>query len=259
MKLLILGESDSKGGGLEDPSLAWGELIPVELERRFGIPVECTHVRFYAHSPNCLSYLEAVLDQGPFDVVLFSLTTIGFTFISVENRVRRLLGRRAGDWVKKRMATFDGKARQPGKHPVRLKVRFGMHEFAHKFIGQEGAASYSTVLKNHRRIVARLARLEDTDILLLGPTNHGGVLAEWTRKLQPSVDAFRGAMREEAENRRFLWLDRQELSLQSADRDAEFTDGVHKGIGFHRRIAETAVDMLGAHLELAGHRELVPS
>jgi hypothetical protein len=104
------------------------------------------------------------------------------------------------------------------------------------------------VLENYRRIVARLARMEDTEVLLLGPTNHARQLARNTRKTQSNVDRFRAAMREEAQRRRFLWLDRQALSVEAADRDSQFTDGLHKTPDFHARITHAVAAMLAPRL-----------
>jgi len=248
MKLLILGESDSKGGGLDDPSQAWGELVPVELQQRLSQEVDCTHVRFFAHVPNCLDYLESLLAKGHYDAVLFSLTSIGFTLMSADNRVRRLMGKRAGAWFKRSADTFDSKTRVRGDEGVRRKLNRGAHRTVRTVIGQEPMLDYPTVLTSHMEILARLARLEDTEILLLGPTDHAGRVATSSRRTQPRVELFRAALHEEAERRRFLWLDRQALSYMGEDRDALFTDGLHKTPVLHRRIALGAVDLLAPRL-----------
>ena len=245
MKLLVLGESDSQGGGLPDKSLAWGNLLPVELERQIGTEVESTHLSFYTHSSTALAYLEKVLERGPFDVVAFSTTSIGFTMLSVDRRVARLLGKRAGDAFKHGVDTLTQKGirrhrRKPYGKAVR-RVDRAVRTIARKTIGQEAMASYEQVLENHRQVIARLARLEDTEVVVLGPTDHGGTFARTVKRTQPRVVTFRAALREETERRRMTWIDRQKLSEVAADRDAEFTDGLHKGPAFHRRIVDATV------------------
>lgn len=241
MKLLILGESDSKGWGLGDRTLAWGNRLPGDIERRFGVEVDATHASFYTHATSSLAYLEKLLAEGPFDIVVFSTTTIGFTLLSVDNRVRRFFGKSAGDFVKRRVDNFDRRTRKGADEgPLRRANRL-IHTIARNTIGQDPMASYAQVLSNHLQVVARLARLEDTDVIVLGCTDHGGRLAQRVRKTQPQVETFRAAIREETLRRRLAYVDRQALSLAGRDRDGEFIDGLHKGPAFHERIAKAIV------------------
>jgi hypothetical protein len=244
MKLLILGESDSHGFGLDDPSRAWGNLLPVELARESGVEVEATHLAYYAHTATSLAYLERVLAKGPFDVVVLSVTSIGFTLLSVDHRMGRLFGPRIGEFFKSGVDTFDSTTRRKGDQGWLKKTNRAAHALARKAIGQEPMASYDFVLENYKQIIARLARLEDTEVVLLGPTDHAGRLAQRARKTQPQVETFRAVVRAEAERRRLTWIDRQKMSEMFPDRDAEFVDGLHKGPGFHGLIVSAVVAVL---------------
>ena len=244
MKLLILGESDSHGFGLEDSSQAWGNLLPAELARQSGLEIESTHLAYYAHTATSLAYLERVLAKGPFDIVVFSVTSIGFTLLSVDHRIGRLFGPRIGEFFKSGVDRFDTTTRRKGDEGWVKKANRAAHALARNTIGQEPMASYEFVLENHQKIVARLARLEDTEVVILGPTDHGGRLAQRVRKTQPQVETFRAIVRAEAERRRLTWIDRQKLSEMFADRDAEFVDGLHKGPRFHGRIVSAVLGVL---------------
>ena len=244
MKLLILGESDSHGYRLEDTSRGWGHLLPVELERRLGLDVESNHLAYYAHTASSLAYLERVLAKGPFDVIVFSVTSIGFTLLSVDQRIARLFGPRVGGWFKARIDMFDQSQTSQADRGLLYRANRGAHRAARKVIGQEAMATYEVVLENHKQIFARLARLEDSEIIVLGPTNHGGGLARRVRKTQSNVDSFRSILHAESDRRRFTWIDRQTLSEMFADRDAAFLDGLHKGPEFHANIVDAVVQVL---------------
>ena len=246
MKLLILGESDSKGYGLADRDLSWGNLLPRLLQERHGLDCEATHLAYYAHTPTALLYLRRVLEQGPFDAVVFSVTTIGFSLLSVDHRIARIFGKRAGDFFKSGVDNFDKTTRRGPRSGLVRRVNRAAHRVARNTIGQEPMAPYGVVLANHLEILAELARLEDTDVIVLGPTDHGGSLAKRVRKTQSAVETFRAAVRAEAERRRLTWVDRQALSLEARDRDAEFTDGLHKGPAFHARIADATIAAMAA-------------
>lgn len=251
MKLLILGESDSHGYRLENNELGWGHRLPGDIERQLGIEVESTHLGFYAHTGTAVAYLDRVLAKGPLDAVVFSVTTIGFTLLSVDQKLRRMFGPRVGDWFKSRIDAFDDTGSRGREKTLLQKANRAAHIAARKAIGQEAMATYQVVLENHKQILARLARLEDTEVIVLGPTNHGGGLARRVRKTQPQVDTFRAIVRAEAERRRFTWIDRQKLSEMFPDRDAEFVDGLHKGPEFHARIADAVVQVMAKSMPAA--------
>jgi hypothetical protein len=92
-------------------------------------------------------------------------------------------------------------------------------------------------------------------VVVLGPTDHGGGFARTVKKTQPRVVTFRAALCEETERRRMTWIDRQALSEVAGDRDAEFTDGLHKGPAFHRRIVDATVESVLPRLAALAHAD----
>ncbi|MEO8540529.1 MAG: hypothetical protein ABI577_12390, partial [bacterium] len=135
MRLLILGESDSIGMALADPSLAWGNRVPAEVELLLGERPETTHVRFYPWTGNSDAYFDKVLAGGPFDAIVISATKVAFTIFSADNRIRRVFGDRVGNRFREGVRTAD-RATRWGKRGVRRKLNDAAHKAARSLIGQ---------------------------------------------------------------------------------------------------------------------------
>jgi hypothetical protein len=247
MRLLILGESDSIGMALREPSDAWGNRIPLELGTMLGDPPETVHVRYYSFTPGHLDYLETILERGPFDAVVLSATKVGFTIFSADNRIRRILGNRAGDWFKEGVRTFDRRTRYrrpPG--PVRT-VNLTVHRAARKLIGQAADTSAKVVADGYIQAFARLARLEDTRVVVVAAPPLPGPAAKRRPKLHREVEWFRTRIREEAQRRYFAYFDAESiLPPAGPERDRLFTDEVHKTPELHHLVGRAVAELVAA-------------
>lgn len=229
MRLLILGESDSLGLVMPERSMGWGNRLPVELEAILHEPIETDHVRFYGWGDGSLPLLESTLERGPFDAIVISATKGGFTIYSAYNRVRRLMGRRAGDWFRTQADNYDRKARW-GKPPgFKKSVNRMAHRMVRKAIGQEPPTTVEVVTAGYSRVLARLARLEDTHVVVVPAPAIPEFATKRRPKLSKQVEQFRAAMLREAKRWRFHVLDPDSLlPPPGPERDAMFIDDVHK-------------------------------
>ena len=243
MRLLILGESDSIGMALADPSQAWGNRIPVEIADMTGAAPETVHVRFYPWAGKSAEYLERVLDQGPFDAVVVSATKVAFTVYSADNRVRKVLGNRAGDWFKGSVRQFDRKTRYRKPPGFRRNLNSAVHKAARKVIGQAPDTSARAVAESYVQAFARLARLEDARVVVVAAPPLPSPAAKLRPKLANEVEWFRDGVRDESRRRHFVHFDGESvLPAPGPERDALFVDDVHKTPALHqlvgRRVAE---------------------
>jgi hypothetical protein len=230
MKLLIIGESGSKGVALPDPSLAWGNRLPGVLQDAIGEPVESVHIRYYPWGTGYLDYLEKTLAQGPFDVVVLSITKVGFSMYSADNRIRRIFGDHVGDWFKNRIKEADQKTFWRDDGPVR-RINQRMHAVGATLIGQAPGCSMKTVAEGFTNTMSRLARLEDTQVVVLESAKVSKVFAERHPELRQLTADYRATIREEARKRRFDIVDREDVLAQFGVESEEnfILDSLHRG------------------------------
>ena len=245
MRILLLGESGSMGAALADPATAWGNSVPVELEQLTGERPDFVHVRYFIWAKGSEAYLEQYLAEGPFDVVILSQTKFGFTVWSADNRVRKVLGNRVGDWFKRSADGFDSKTRVQGDEGLKRKVNRVAHRSVRKVVGQAPTLSAKALTDAYLRVLARLARLEDTQVIVLASSDVSKALARLHPEVVGQTAAFREAIRADCVRRSFDWVDRVAL-MNEAGGDAEklFVDGLHKGEEVHRRIATALVEKI---------------
>src|SRR5262245_16901877 len=152
---------------MPDPKTGWGWQLAAEVERLSAAPVDTVHLRFYPWGARAESYLEALLARGPFDAVVISATKGGFTTFSTHDRVRRLAGRRAGEWFLRAATHFDARTRW-GKAPgLTLSVNQLAHRLAGRTIGQAPPTTLEEATQGYMRAFTRLARLEDTRVVVV--------------------------------------------------------------------------------------------
>lgn len=249
MKLLLLGSSGSTGSGLDERGQSWAEIVTRELDARLDGDLHVFHTRFYTWTPDWEEFLERALANGPFDVVVLSPTKFGFSVFSADNRVRRLLGKRAGDWFKRRADAFDSKTSIRTSAGRKGKINHVVHRAARKVIGQEPLSSAEAITDTYLRTMARLARLEDAQVILISNTDPSTVLGRRRPKLAAEVQQFRRTLQREAQRRRFDWLDRQALwTTDDGDRDEMYSDGIHSNAEMHRRISAALLALMETKL-----------
>ena len=248
MRILILGESGSNGAGIPDPSVAWGNRLGSDVAAATGIEPDVVHERFFIWHKGADDYLEQLLERGPFDIVVLSQAKYGFTVWSVDNRIRKVLGNRIGDWFKESVATFDAATRKPGDEGLRRKLNRVAHRSVRKVVGQAPTMSAKDLTARYLKVMARLARLEDTQVIVLGSSDVSAVLARMHPQVVAQTAAFREAIRKDCERRRFGHVDRVALMREaSTDHESLFTDGLHKGEEVHRRIALALASEIARH------------
>jgi hypothetical protein len=240
VKLLILGESGSKGLALRDPSLAWGNRLPHAISEALEEPVECVHIRYYPWGATFHGYLEAQLDKGPFDAVILSITKVGFSMYSADNRIRKIFGDRIGDWFKNSVKEVDTRTiyyREDGSLMREAAIR--VHRIGAKLIGQAPTNSMQTVAAGYIATMARLARLEDTQVVILNSANVSPQFAGKRPHLRETGMRYRALIREEAHRRRFDIVEREDiLAADGGDPEEFIRDGLHRGSDVQERFVE---------------------
>lgn len=247
MKILILGHSDSIGMALADPSQGWGNRLLADVEARTGVKPDSLHIRYYPWADHDGAYLEKTLAQGPFDAVVIGTTKVAFTIYAAHNRVRRVFGNRAGDWFKARVSQFDRKTLWQQEPGAKRSLNQLAHRVGRGVIGQAPDTSMEAVAESYLRTFARLARLEDTHVVISTAPPLPSDPLRRRPKLEREVERFRLAIREEAKRRSFTHFDPATLlPPPGAHRDALFIDPVHKTAALHAQMAERLASLVVA-------------
>lgn len=242
MKILILGASDSEGTLLPNFSDSWRERLREELPPLIGEPVEIDHRRFYVHLPGSLEYLDRCVRESCPDIAILGATGFAFGTPSVGNRLRRLLGKRVGDWFEERFTSFD-RATDAPEGTVRERLNVLGHRLAGATIGREALARPQEILDAYRRCMARLAREEHVATIVLGTTYSGPAIQKRLPKMRALIDRYNAALKTSAEKRHFGWLDRQAL-IDALPRDTTRPDQMHTGAQIHRVYADALIGQI---------------
>lgn len=241
---MILGSSGSAGSGLTEGE-SWAHIVERELAVLLGEAPTVVHTRFYTWTADWEEYLEKTLAKGPFDAVVLSPTKFGFSVYAADNRIRRLLGKRAGDWFKRSADTFDARTSIRTSKGRQGKVNRAVHKAVRRLVGQEPLSDVATITRTYIHTMSRLAQLEDVQVIVISNTAPSTVLARRRPRLAAQVSAFQEALRREAGRRRFAWIERQDLwNSEDGDRDQMYSDGLHSNAEVHRRIAAAVLGLL---------------
>lgn len=244
VKILILGASDSEGTVLTNFADSWREQLRTRLPSLIGEEVEIDHRRFYVHVGDPDAFLKrAVADSKP-DFVLIAVTGYAFSTASVGNRLRRVLGRRLGNWAEERGATFDNLTDgQPGSPLTRFNS--AAHWLVGKAIGRDALSKYDEVFGGYRRAVEHLARIENLDAVILGTTDNGPHVQRRLPYVAEMIDRFNSQLQGVVEAHRFGWLDRQSI-ITSLPPSIARPDGLHAGPEIHAVYAEALLSIIPA-------------
>lgn len=169
MKVLVLGNSDTSG--LFSGGKTWTAIVQERLAERLGLPVELRETRFSVLGDTAAAYAENKVREFDPDLVIFPVGTFPFTIGFVWKRVERLFGKRAGRWYKRIEDSFDAKTRAKGSFRDRLNRT--ARTAVRRTIGVQPLATQEETTEGFRRVVSALARVEDTQVVLVSYGQRG--------------------------------------------------------------------------------------
>lgn len=242
MKLLILGASDSEGKLLPNFSDAWREILRVELPPLLGEELEIEHRRYYVHLPGALEFLERCISEAKPDFVIIAVTAHAFATPSVGNRLRRVLGKRAGSWFERQFSSFD-RATDAPEGTMRDRMNSLGHAAGGRVIGRRGLSTYDQVLGTYTKTVERLARIEDLDLVVMGATYIGPAIERRLPELRAKVDRFNEELEAFVLARHFAWVDRQSI-VAALPGVPDRPDQMHTGKETHRAYAGALLPLI---------------
>lgn len=232
VKLLVLGTSDSSGAVLPQPEMAWPWLVGA----RCGL--EVVHKRYYATAPGAVEYLARVVAREDPDAVVLSVTLYAFSVRTVGNRVRRLAGQRAGDWVDARVRWLDRMSASDGERAASSALAAAntfAHRAARRVIGTASEHSAGEVWQAYRSAVERLAREEERRVVVIGSTPFTKVIEDENPKARKVQQAFNLRLETLCRQRRIGWVDPEQF--RNADVDADYADALHLTAAGHAATA----------------------
>ena len=200
--------------------------------------------RFYTYVPGAQWYVERQIVRHQPDVTIVAATAAGFAYPMVGGRLIRLLGWRTGRWFERRVYSWDGAVRYrdgPNRrlHNPRLFI-------ARHTIGASGYSTLEATVSGYSSLIERLARDEQTRVVIVGATHPAGALRERAPKAATAIDQFNTLLAAKTRSHHFDWLDRQALASPLAADEVMQRDGLHKTAMFHRQIADSLLGILAS-------------
>ncbi|MEO6397000.1 MAG: hypothetical protein ABIP13_00890 [Tepidiformaceae bacterium] len=240
-RILVLGQSNSGGAQLGDPSEAWPNILANSLPSLLGSPVDLTFRTFYAHASGANAYLARELARERPDVAILVLAPFAFHVAMVGHGVRRRYGERVGNayqLIERRFARASRAGGTLGSAVDRLARRL-----AHAILGAAPVASYDAVIEGTAQAMRTLAREEQIHVVALQgfirvPSGNGAVV----RRRRALLRRFIVETRALTEQLHVTYLELPQGTLQSSD-EFFLSDSTHLAPNAHRAIAAT---ILGA-------------
>ncbi|MGE0597899.1 MAG: SGNH/GDSL hydrolase family protein [Dehalococcoidia bacterium] len=237
LRILILGQSNTRGVQLADAGTSWPNLVAGALPAMLGSPVSITTRTFFAHVPGSDGYLERELKKHEPDLVILMLTTFSFTSEVLEPGLRRRFGNRAGDLFSGGVNRFDRATRHRGQFAQAMNRT--TRRFAKKVFPASPVGSYEVALEGTVSALEILARHEDLAVLAF----HGFVRLPNSSAGRKSpkavlVDRFLEEMRAATRRLHIEFLNLQDIPEVRSDR-WYFPDGLHVTPEAHQFIAAT--------------------
>lgn len=234
-RILILGQSNTRGVQLAEPVAAWPNLLASALPAVIGAPVSITVRPFFAHVPGANEYLERELARHAPDIVVLMVTTFSFASPVIEPGIRRRFGARAGAAYHRLADGFDGMTRNRGAAARRLNR--GVRATAKRVLPAAPVSAYDVALEGTIDALRQLARAEDIQVVAF----HGFVKFVPARKGRQSnherqVRQFLSEVRRVSESLRIVFMNMQD----SPDIDPAtwfMPDGLHVTTLAHEPIA----------------------
>jgi hypothetical protein len=229
----------------------WPELVRCAISERDGVEAVLVDRQFVPIGERAPDVAErAVWDAQP-DVVLLPLGEFAFWAQTVQLRVRRLFGRRVASWFKTGERRFE---RATGKRGgIRRRVNRSAKWVGRHVIGAEGLASPKQVTETYRETFARLARIENVEVVVVAyPVTPMPALRQG--RLREARERFIAELRREATTRHFHWVGGDELIAAAGltPEVAYATDQVHIGEPSHAILADAITAALRPSLASTG-------
>jgi hypothetical protein len=243
VRILVFGNSDTRGAVASGPT--WPEIARRRISDSHGTEVELIDRTFVPLGRRAPEIAEEIARETQADIVFLPLSEYTFWARTVEWRIQRRFGKRAARWFKRaedRVYRAATKAGAPGDSAKR-----GLRFVTRKIIRPGALASPSQVTETYRETLARLARIEQLEVVVVAyPVTPLPALSE--PRMAAARRRFISDIRAAALSRRFRWIDGDALvkSAGLAPALAYHADRVHIGDACHDLFAQAILASLPA-------------
>jgi hypothetical protein len=243
VKLVVFSGSDSEGGNLPDPALAWPALLCRGLEARHREPVELVHRRLYVHVGDPGAYVDRVVTELHPDFVVMACNGVSWAWRTVPTRIRKMFGARAGDWAEGRMQWFDAGA---PANPLVAAAATAVHWTVRHTVPVAGHLPRAEAERRWLALIDRLAREEDAEVLITGTIFLRGELARATPGINRQIADFNAVLEQRTRERHLEWFDREVLLSAMTEDEGFLGDRVHRTTAHHEQMAAAMLELLAA-------------
>jgi lysophospholipase L1-like esterase len=241
--ILVFGNSDSDGSALASQEIAWPWIVGKELREK-----DVVHKRFYATAPGAVGYLNRQLAAESPDTIILSITLYAFSVKTVANRIRRVAGTGAGNWAERKFNWFDSKTQQrsnssAARSSARRKLNRAAHGLARRVIGTAPEASAQQVLDAYTAAIVRLAREEQSTVVVIGSLPFTEILERRNPKARSMQESFNRRIATVCRKHHVAWVDPE--FLRDPDVESLYSDSLHLTATAHGRVAGEVLRAVG--------------
>ena len=238
IRILIFGQSNTRGVQLGEGDVAWPDLVAAALPELTGKPAQITVRPFFAHAPGSDAYLAREVQQREPDIVFLMLTTFSFANRVIEPGVRRRFGERAGNAYSTLAGKFDAATRGRGR--LAGKLNEAGRALALRVFPAESVTTYEVALEGTTKALQLLARQEHVQVVAV----HGFVKLPKRRSGKPSqkeavVDRFLDEMRAVTGRLHITFIN---LHRKTIPESWYMPDGLHVSGEAHKAIAAAVLE-----------------
>lgn len=252
MRIGVIGNSDTTGQKLADRRNSWPVLVQERLSEQLGQEVIVDSWRFAPYRPNAVEFAMALVNEARPDVVVYPLATYWCAFTTVKSRVEERFGQRAGRLATRTEGAYVRRFERTGGttaaaiRPVRATVA---RRLARRVLGAAPVLSYERYIDVVSQLIRELARLEDTQVLVMADHHFNETARRTMPQLEQTIARVEATIKPLVQERRLLWGSVEDALLDGGNRDAMIMgDCVHITDEGHERMARAMVPVLAGLL-----------
>jgi lysophospholipase L1-like esterase len=233
MRLLVIGDSDTSGVTLANPSDAWPIRVGALLSPLIGQPLEVANLSLVPVGPKAVPRVEAALEKHQPDLVVFTFGSYHFGVSTVGNRVRRRYGARAYRLFRRLEVRFESKtaSRSGRKAGANRTGRW----LARRIIGAEPLSTKDEVTGIQLEIMRILSQREHLTVVIMVAPPVEDSLSRDNNNANAVLEEHRERMNAAGRALHFIIADPVHAFAEArANAPTHHSDGVHRGPEGHR-------------------------
>lgn len=244
MRISVIGNSDTTGQKLASRDLSWPMLVQERLSAELEREVTVDSWRFAPYRPGAVEFAMNLVREAQPDVVIYTLATFWCGFTTVQSRVEQRFGKRVASLTSRAERSYVRRFEppKPGNKAPRPTIS---RRLARKVIGAAPIMSYERYLDTVSDLIRELARLENTQVLVMADHQFNETARKAMPNLIRTIERVNAVIEPMVLERRMLWGSVEDALQVGGRRDEMImSDCVHVTEEGHERMTTALLPVL---------------